>query len=746
MQVDLDTPLRTVLGTSAAPLAKQRSITTVGEFLDFLPSKYVDPQRPTDFSAIGDGEDVVLVATVLQSKTRPMNRRKGKILVATVVDEHGHQIDLTFFRVYGHEQALQPGVVVVCSGTISSFGTRRQLTHPEYQVLRSQETSEPTSVLGSGLIPVYPAVKGVSPIAFHAAMDLVLRVLATVPDPIPEQIRLARGLPTAHVAYRAVHQPETIADVKRARWRMKYAEAFVIQAALAQRRQASDAVPALPRHASPDGLSAGFADLLPFELTSGQHEVLGEIRTDLGRDTPMHRLLQGEVGSGKTILALLGMLMVIDGGGQAALLAPTEVLAAQHYRSMTGLLGPYAQSGMLSGASSATRVALLTGSQTARERQANLLLAASGEAGIVVGTHALIQEHVSFAELGLVVIDEQHRFGVEQRDALRSKAAADVAPHVLVMTATPIPRTVAMTVFGDMEISTLRELPQGRQPISTHVVTADKPGWVQRTWARVAEEAAAGHRVYVVCPRIGDPADDDLGQGESWTSAPYPGPGAPIDVAEAADDDSPQAPGAVLHGVLAVHRALQSLEATAGLRIGLLHGRMSAEAKDEAMQAFTEGALDVLVATTVIEVGVDVPQATVMVVLDADRFGISQLHQLRGRVGRGTEPGLCLLITQHEGTATQERLAAVASTTDGFELARVDLESRREGDVLGAVQSGGRSGLRFLRLTRDEDLIVAAHEDAWAVVGADPDLGQHGALRASITALDAERAAYLERG
>ncbi|MGB3186805.1 MAG: ATP-dependent DNA helicase RecG [Ornithinimicrobium sp.] len=750
VQVGLDTHLRLVLGSSATPLGKQRSIRSVGEFLDFLPTKYVDPERPSDFSTITDGEDVVLVATVLHAKTRPMKRRKGSMLVATVVDEHGNQIDLTFFRVFGHEQALLPGVVVVCSGTVSSFGDRRQLTHPEYQVLPNHQESGPTSVLGSGLIPVYPAVKGLTPIKMHAAMDLVLQALPTVPDPVPEHIRSARGLPTALAAYRGVHQPGTIADVKRARWRMKYAEAFVIQAALAGRRRASDAVPAVARPGAGGGLSEGFLNRLPFDLTDGQQQVRAEIGADLARDTPMHRLLQGEVGSGKTILALLGMLTVIDSGGQAVLLAPTEVLAAQHYRSVTDMLGPYAQAGMLGGEQSATRVALLTGSQTARERQRTMLMAASGEAGIVIGTHALIQEHVTFAELAMVVVDEQHRFGVQQRDALRTKAADGVAPHVLVMTATPIPRTVAMTVFGDMEVSTLRELPHGRLPITTHVVTGDKSGWVQRTWVRVAEEAAAGHQVYVVCPRIGADDDADLGQGEAWKADAYPGPGVEIETADGTHDDGTGDAaiqrGGPLHGVLQVHRALLALAATADLRIGLLHGRMAVDAKDEAMAAFNDGTLDVLVATTVIEVGVDVSAATVMVVVDADRFGISQLHQLRGRVGRGTDPGLCLLLTQHTDTPALERLDAVASTTDGFELARVDLESRREGDVLGAVQSGGRSGLRFLRLTRDEDLIVQAHDDAWAVVSADPDLTDNRALRQTIAALDDERAAYLERG
>lgn len=768
--ITLETLLRTVIGTSASKLEKSKSLRTVGDLLDFLPRRYIDPARPTDFSVIEDGDEVVLVATVSKSITRSMKQRRGSVLIVTVVDAAGNDLDLTFFRVFGHEQALRPGVKVICSGTISTFRSARQLTHPEYQVLatadRETSASSPPEaetgtgavvrVLGSGLIPVYPSVPQFSPIKLHAAVDLVLHALAEVADPIPEPVRAARHLPDLLTAYRQVHQPQNEKEVRLGRWRMKFQEAFVIQASLAGRRHALDALPATPRKATSDGLVAAFTAALPFSLTQGQQQVLNDVEHDLARMTPMHRLLQGEVGSGKTIVALLGMLTVIDGGGQAALLAPTEVLAQQHYRSIATMLGPLAQAGMLSGAAASTRIALLTGSQSASARRANLLLAASGEAGIVIGTHALIQQHVQFAELGLVVVDEQHRFGVEQREALRAKA--NDAPHVLVMTATPIPRTVAMTVFGDMEISTLRELPQGRQPISTHVVTGDKPGWVLRMWQRVAEEAARGHRVYVVCPRIGTEEGPDLGReideaddrtdglaggageaGGAGVDEPYPGPGVPIPV-------PPGVEGPLLHGVLQVHRAVTQLPATASLRTALLHGKMAAEDKDGAMTSFATGDVDVLVATTVIEVGVDVPEATVMVVLDADRFGISQLHQLRGRVGRGDKPGLCLLVSQGVDGPAQERLDAVAATTDGFELARIDLETRREGDVLGAVQSGGRSGLRFLRLTRDEDLIVTAHDDAWTTVQTDPDLSAHLPLRQALDRLDAGRAAFLERG
>ncbi len=461
--------------------------------------------------------------------------------------------------------------------------------------------------------------------------------------------------------------------------------------------------------------------MLPFTLTDGQRTVGEEIAAELAAEHPMHRLLQGEVGSGKTMVALRAMLQVVDAGGQAAMLAPTEVLAAQHARSIRAMLGPMARAGELDGAETATRVALLTGSLAAAPRRTALAEAASGEAGIVVGTHALLSEGVDFAALGLVVVDEQHRFGVEQRDVLRAKAG-ERPPHVLVMTATPIPRTVAMTVFGDLETSALTQLPAGRSPIASHVVpVADKPHFLDRAWQRVREEVAAGHQAYVVCPRIGDAsADEDAPDGEQR------------------DDKRP--PVAVLDiGPMLAEGPLS------GLRIGVLHGRLPSEEKDAVMREFAAARLDVLVATTVIEVGVDVPNATAMVVLDADRFGVSQLHQLRGRVGRGSAAGLCLLVTDAgAGSPARQRLDAVASTTDGFELARLDLEQRREGDVLGAAQSGRRSQLKLLSLLRDEQLISDARDEASALVD---DLAEYPLLAATVEALvDAERAEYLEKG
>ena len=472
-----------------------------------------------------------------------------------------------------------------------------------------------------------------------------------------------------------------------------------------------------------DGVLDSFDASLPFQLTGGQKAVCAEIEADLAQDHPMHRLLQGEVGSGKTIVALRAMLAVVDSGGQAALLAPTEVLAAQHLRTIEKFLGPLSQGGTLGSQEGATQVTLITGSQNAATRKAALALAASGDAGIVIGTHALLGEKVEFKDLGLIVVDEQHRFGVEQRDALKEKAQKP--PHLLVMTATPIPRTVAMTVFGDLDVSTLRELPLGRQPITTHVIPVmEKPTYLERAWARIREEVGQGHQAYVVAPRIAAGSDEN----------------ADIDFlfgVESSDIASVEELAPRLHG-----------GDLAGLRVAMLHGRLSTEEKESTMKAFAAGEIDVLVSTTVIEVGVDVANATIMVIMDADRFGVSQLHQLRGRVGRGTSPGLCLLVTNAIAeTPARERLDAVAGTVDGFELSRIDLEQRREGDVLGASQSGTRSHLRLLRVLRDEELIEKARTAAQDLIATSLDLTSYPALKKELSAMAHNMAVdYLDKG
>jgi ATP-dependent DNA helicase RecG len=735
---DLSTPLGKVVGApSASPLAKHRDLHTVGDLLDFVPRRYFEPGKLTDLSSLVEGEDVTIVARVDRVSTRAMRARKGRMLNATITDGT-HELDLTFFSAYGHEGRLVPGALGLFAGTVGRYHQSWQLTHPDYQIFDAEQEQATIEQYTANLIPIYlPAGKQMPSWKVRNVAQIVLESLGQIPDHVPPEVRSRRGLVDLASMYRMLHQPATEKDVSRARYRRKYDEAFTVQMVLAQRRMAGERVRTTPRVSRPGGLLEAFDTRLPFELTAGQKEVSAEIAKDLAYEHPMHRLLQGEVGSGKTVVALRAMLSVIDSGGQAALLAPTEVLSAQHFRSITSMLGDLGEGGMLGGAEIGTQVRLLTGSQPTAVRRRSLLDAASGDAGIVVGTHALLQEQVQFFDLGLVVVDEQHRFGVEQRDALRGKGKQP--PHVLVMTATPIPRTVAMTVFGDMETSVLTELPQGRSPISTHVVA--NPRWFQRTWERVAEEVRAGHQVYVVCPRIGD---SDLDGQLAAASGEFSD--EDVDVAFGLEESAPPVTRE-LRSVLEMEVELGDNPALAGLRIAVLHGRMAADDKDEVMQAFAAGTIDVLVATTVIEVGVDVANATVMVIMDADRFGISQLHQLRGRVGRGTSPGLCLLVSETESETVQQRLMAVAATSDGFALARLDLEQRREGDVLGARQSGGKSQLRLLRLLRDEDLILAAREDAFAIVGADPGLEQHPALRKVIaSALDEEQAAYLERG
>jgi ATP-dependent DNA helicase RecG len=724
---DLSTPLKGILGATAAKLKTSRGLQDVGDFLNFLPRRYLDPATTTDISGLREDEYTVVVATIRSATVRSMRQRRGTILTVVVADKAEEQMTLTFFKPYGHVDRLLPGRTGLFAGKIQRYKGTWQLAHPNYELFDEHDAEDAVETYAGGLVPIYLEVPKLDSWNITKAARLVFHQLEVLADPVPEELRSKRNVVGLLEAYKLVHLPRTRTDVERGLDRLRYDEAFSVQTILAQNRLATETLRTTPRLPVKGGLLEAFDARIPFELTGGQQEVSAEIARDLAREHPMHRLLQGEVGSGKTVVALRAMLSVIDSGGQTALLAPTEVLAAQHFRSITSMLGDLAERGMLGGSEVGTQVRLLTGSQPTGIRRRSLLAAASGDAGIVIGTHALIQEHVQFFDLGLVVIDEQHRFGVEQRDALRGKGKQP--PHTLVMTATPIPRTVAMTVFGDMETSTLVELPKGRSPIATHVVS--NPRWFQRTWERVAEEVRAGHQVYVVCPRIGD-SGADTGEDQDVEF----------------DTDESEAPVMrALRGVLEMEVELRADAALAGLRIAVLHGRMAAEDKDDVMAAFAAGTVDLLVATTVIEVGVDVSNATVMVVMDADRFGISQLHQLRGRVGRGTSPGLCLLVTESESETVRERLLSVASTNDGFALARLDLEHRREGDVLGATQSGGKSQLRLLRLLRDEDTIVAAREDAFAIVDADPELEQHGALRDVVaSALDDEQAAYLGRG
>jgi ATP-dependent DNA helicase RecG len=724
----MDAPLRKVVGDKTAKaLASGLELHTVGDLLHHYPRRYAERGEHTDIASLQVGEQVTVAAQVRKVNVRPMRQRRGNLLEVTVGDGR-RSLTLTFFNQAWRERELQVGRWGLFAGKVTKFRDTLQLNSPQYQLVAepgSEAAEEQLEEFAGALIPVYPAANGLPTWTIARCVRVALDTLDGPPDPLPEPIRARRRLVGLGTALRDIHRPASREALYAARQRLTWGEALALQVTLAQRRAAASARPATPRPPRADGLLAAFDVTLPFALTAGQREIGDQLAAELAAEHPMHRLLQGEVGSGKTVVALRAMLQVVDAGGQAALLAPTEVLAAQHARSVRALLGPMGRAGELDGAEQATRVALLTGSLGAASRRAALAEAASGEAGIVIGTHALLSEGVDFAELGLVVIDEQHRFGVEQRDALRAKGGAR-PPHVLVMTATPIPRTVAMTVFGDLETSALTQLPAGRSPIASHLVpAADKPHFLDRAWLRVREEVAGGHQAYVVCPRIGE--------------AGAPGE----DTEEPPDDGDRRPPLAVLD--VAPMLAEGPLH---GLRVGVLHGRLATEEKDAVMRDFAAGRLDVLVATTVVEVGVDVPNATAMVVLDADRFGVSQLHQLRGRVGRGSGAGLCLLVTDAPpGSPARQRLEAVASTTDGFELARLDLEQRREGDVLGAAQSGRRSQLKLLSLLRDEELIADARDEAAALVDADPELARHPVLAAEIAALlDPDRAEYLEKG
>jgi ATP-dependent DNA helicase RecG len=717
-------PLRLVVGDKAAKrLASLLDLHTVGDLLGYYPRRYDRRGELTDLAGLRDGEYVTVQAEVVSASTRPMRQRSGSIFEAVVTDGHG-RLTLTFFgrgRQDWRAAELMPGVQALFSGQVSSFRGKRQLTHPEYELLGAGNSAGRAAEFAAELIAVYPATGQLPSWKIADSVRIALDVLDVPDDPLPALVRHRHGLVGYADALRGIHRPVDDADVARSRTRLKWDEAFTLQVLLAQRRLAAASYSAIPRPVMPGGLLAAFDAELPFELTVGQQLAGATIADDLARDHPMHRLLQGEVGSGKTVIALRSMLQVVDAAGQAALLAPTEVLAQQHYRSIASMLGPLAMAGQLGGAEHATRLTLLTGSLSAPARRRALLEAASGEAGIVIGTHALLQDRVQFADLGIVVIDEQHRFGVEQRDSLRDKAG-DGRPHMLVMTATPIPRTVAMTVFGDLDVSTLTELPLGRSPISTHVVpVAERPHYLARTWQRIAEEAAAGRQAYVVCPRIGDEAS-----------------------AEA--DGEPEGDGRAPVAVLDLAAEL-SAGPLAGVRLGILHGRLPAEEKEKVMLAFADGLVDVLVTTTVVEVGVDVPNAVVMVIMDADRFGVSQLHQLRGRVGRGRDPGLCLLVTEvPEAGPARARLDAVASTTDGFVLSRIDLEQRREGDVLGTAQAGRKSSLKLLQLLRDEDLIGQSRDEATRLVDGDPALAGHPGLAAAVRALvEDEQTSFLEK-
>ncbi|NKE61345.1 ATP-dependent DNA helicase RecG [Lentzea sp. PSKA42] len=716
--ISFDDKLQPLLGKKTADaLETGLGLTTVGDLLRHYPRRYDERGKLTDIRSLEIDEHVTVQAEVRKCVKRQMKARRGQMTEAVITDGTS-ELHLVFFGkvAFVAEQELLPGTRALFAGKVGRYRQNLQLVHPAFEILTPE--SDGSSFL-QAFLPVYPASQHINTWNIANCVKQLLEIWDGVPeDPLPADFRAEHGLIGLEDALRAIHRPESWAQISVAQQRLKWDEALAVQLTLAQRRKASRARPAPSCARRSRGILDAFDARLPFTLTKGQVEVGEQIASDLESVVPMNRLLQGEVGSGKTMVALRAMLQAVDAGRQSAMLAPTEVLAAQHARSLQEMLGDLAQAGQLGGAEDATRVTLLTGSMNTAQRRQALLDIVTGEAGIVVGTHAIIQDKVEFHSLGLVVVDEQHRFGVEQRAALSARGEKE-NPHVLVMTATPIPRTVAMTVYGDLEVSALRELPGGRSPIKTSVVPArEKPAWLDRAFARVREEVAAGHQAYFVCPRIGDeePAKSD-------------------------DEDKRPALSVIDVATMLAQGPLR------GLRVEILHGRMPPDEKDAVMRAFSANEVQVLVATTVIEVGVNVPNATVMAIMDADRFGVSQLHQLRGRVGRGSAPGLCLLVTEMpEMTATMERLRAVESTLDGFELAQLDLELRREGDILGAAQSGRRSALKMLSLLRDEDIIADARVAAQRFVDADPDLEKHPGLAGMVaTLLTEERADFLEK-
>ena len=661
----------------------------------------------------------------------------------------GAQMKLSFFNAWTAAREIREGETMMFSGKVGIYRGEYTLTNPHYALLSKDASGSEMNEAATAPVPVYraPAKLPTDRIAGYMEQLLEKVPLKELEDPVPYAIRRARKVPSLAWTYRALHTPDTEDTWRAAQAQMRYREAFVLQSALARLHSARAAHRTQARPPIKDGLADRLLEVLPYELTEGQRKVGEEISADLASESPMNRLLQGDVGSGKTVVALRAMLQVADAGGQSAMLAPTEVLAEQHLRSVLDILGDMAAPEDSDGSAGgipegAVRVRLLTASMGTRAKRQVLKELADGTAQIVIGTHALLSDDVRFNDLGLVVVDEQHRFGVEQRDGLRGPDGA--LPHRLVMTATPIPRTVAMTVFGDLDVSVLDTLPAGRQKISTHVVPlAEKPAWASRLWQRAREEIDAGHQVYVVVPKIGDDGDG-LEEGAAFFGASVPAvAGTPGLGGRASSDGKVQ-----LTSVASMHAYLSAEDSLVGVRIGTLHGRMDPAEKTAVMTAFERGEIDLLISTTVIEVGVNVPNATLMIIMDADRFGISGLHQLRGRVGRGGYAGTCLLVTrQEEGGVSRERLDAVASTTDGFELSRIDLAQRREGDILGAAQSGSKSTLRFLRALADADIIERAREDARSVVEKDPTLAKHPSLARTIDrALDADREAFLGRG
>ena len=724
-KVLLSTRLGAVLGDATAKaLTAAFEINDVEGLLRHYPRRYAERGELTDLAQLVPGEHATVMAEISRVNEIPGRGKAGSRLEVTVTDGTAN-LDLAFFA-HGrwHRSKLKVGARGLFAGKVGEFRGRRQLAHPEYALIPEADeedvASEIAETFANALIPVYPASAKLPSWRIARAIAIVMEQVEFEDDSLPVEIKTKYNLISAQEAFTKIHKPITKPDIAMAIERFRFEEAFVLQTVLAQRRLAALAIPAIARTKGGELLDQ-FDAQLPFALTPGQIQVADQLAAEIRESQPMNRLLHGEVGAGKTVVALRAMLQVVQAGGQAALLAPTSVLANQHFQSISKLLGELGIGPLLSSNPVATKVALLTGALPAAAKRQVLAEIANGEAGIVIGTHALLEEQAQFRDLGIVVVDEQHRFGVEQRDRLRERAQAGTRPHLLVMTATPIPRTVAMTVFGDLDVSQLTTLPAGRKEIATHVVASlEQPAHLARVWQRIVEEAKLGHRIFIVCPRIGgDQAEDDVADPSSDQKRPP----------------------------LAVLDVLEKLQAgpLAELKLAALHGRLPDEEKSALMAKFNStqpGAIEVLVCTTVIEVGVDVPIATMMVVLDADRFGIAQLHQLRGRVGRGGLPGLCVLVSEAEpDSLARARLAAVAATNDGFVLAEVDLEQRREGNILGATQSGLKSKLRLLEVTKHAEVVEVARTAAFELIAADPQLRNHAGLQQAVATIVGEEGA-----
>ena len=719
----LSTRLTNIVGDRTAQvLEKSFGITTVNELLRHYPRRYVVRGELTDISTLLADDEVTILAEIQAVNLR---RANGKNILEVVVTDGSAKLSLTFFNQAWREKDLKVGRVGLFAGKVGVFKGRRQLSHPDYQLIPDgNDVDAAVAEFAGKFLPVYPATSKLPSWKVMQCVNLALESIDDLPDYLPIEIAQEFKYPSLKKAFLDIHQPPDLDSAENARQRLTFDEALLLQLLLGQRRNEILKLSTKSRTPNTPVLVAAFEAKLPFKYTAGQIEINAEIEKDLSNKYPMHRLLQGEVGSGKTVVALRAMLSVVDSSGQAALLAPTEVLAQQHYRTITKLLGELAQAGTLQAGAIGTQVELLTGSLSAAAKKEIHAKLASGQTGIVIGTHALISDGVAFDDLGLVIVDEQHRFGVEQRDALRMKAKQP--PHLLVMTATPIPRTVAMTVFGDLDISTLRELPGGRVAITTHLIPVlEKPHFLNRAWERVKEEADKGHQIYIVAPRIVNPSKK-LTERE-------------IAAAQLLGEELLDNEEMTAVEELAPQLATGALK---GLKIAVLHGRLSSDVKEQTMSAFARGEIQVLIATTVIEVGVDVPNASMMVIMDADRFGVSQLHQLRGRVGRGSVAGLCLLVSNaQEDSQSMNRLQSVAATLDGFELARIDLEQRKEGDVLGRSQSGGKSHLRLLRVLRDEDLIQRAREVALKILAINSEMDHLPELKNEVAKLQSDEAA-----